>query len=187
MSRLAAAQGCLTARLARPCGQLSTFPCGRVCGQALRGDGQTVMDRRACMPLGLGLPLSWPLRPWADRSVASFALAVAESWASPWRPSLDGGGWSSGSLRPAGDEDVACVLSLASLACGRPSCLTHHQQSSEQKGTAVCAASGSCCVTAVGVGRGGVGGRRDRATAHSSPRAGSVCPADELSVHGGPP
>lgn len=52
----------------------------------------------------------------------------------------------------AGDEDVACVFSLASLACGRPSRLTHHQQGSEQKGAAVCGAAGSCCFTAVGGG-----------------------------------
>lgn len=58
LSRLAAAQGCLRVRLARLCRQLSTVPCGHVCGQALRGDEPSVMDRRGCTPLGLSLPLS---------------------------------------------------------------------------------------------------------------------------------
>lgn len=38
LSRLAAAQDCLRIRLAHLYRQLSTVPCGQVCGQALRGD-----------------------------------------------------------------------------------------------------------------------------------------------------
>lgn len=76
-------------------------------------------------------------RPWVDLSGTSFAPAVAAEYWAPWRrPSLDGGVVLG--QPQTGDEDVACVLSLASLACGRPSWLTHHQQSSEQKGAAVC-------------------------------------------------
>lgn len=58
LSRLASAQGCLRVRLARLCRQLSTVPCGHVCGQALRADGPSVMDRCGCTPLGISLPLS---------------------------------------------------------------------------------------------------------------------------------
>lgn len=128
LSRLAVAQGlftgCLRVSLAHPCRQLSTAPCGHVCGQSLRGmDKVSWAHVAACF---------WDS---ACLSGASFAPAVVEYWALLRRPSLVGG---VGLRQPqSGDEDVACVLSLASLACGRPSWLTHHQKSSEQKGAAV--------------------------------------------------
>lgn len=104
--------GCLGVRLLHPYSRLLTIPCGYICGQVLRGAGQMCMQRCGCMPLGPSLPLF---------SLSGPGLASEEP---PWllllllRIGLHCGGhlWMGvGGGPQAGDEDVACVLSLASL------------------------------------------------------------------------
>lgn len=127
------------------------------------------MDRCGCMPLGLSLPLS---------CLSGLGLASQEL---PWlllplSTGLHGGGrlWMGvGVLRQpqAGDEDVACVLALASPWEAQLADSSLAELRAEQKGAAVCRASGRCCVTVAWE------GGRERATGHSGPQSGNLCPA----------
>lgn len=69
-----------------------------------------------------------------------------------------------------GDEDVACVLSLASLWEAQLADSSLAELRAEQKGAAVCGASGRCCVIAEWE------GGSERASGHSGPQSGNLCP-----------